>query len=290
MKTKAETLHSKALQISKSFRELESDLLETLIQIDTCRAYKKLGYSSLYQYVTQALKLAEGTAYNFITVARKAIEVPELQVEVSKGNLSISQARRIVPVLKPHNKEKWLPMAITLTQRGLEKEVASENPKTLTPERSKYVSKNRLNLNFGVSEVIFEKLQTAQDLVSQKSKKAASLEETLESLLDLYLERKDPVLKAKRNNHKPHKPQPINRNLTSLTRVRRALPAKVLHQIHLRDQRRCQFKDEQNKVCQSSRFIDIHHIKPVAKGGTDHIENLLTVCKFHHTVLHGRYG
>jgi hypothetical protein len=50
-----------------------------------------------------------------------------------------------------------------------------------------------------------EKFKRAQDLVSQKTKLAASFEQTLEAVLDFYLDKQDPLKKAERNIHKSKK-------------------------------------------------------------------------------------
>ena len=51
------------------------------------------------------LKLSESTALNFINVARKAVQVPALQAEIRAGHVSVSKARKIVPVLTPQNQD-----------------------------------------------------------------------------------------------------------------------------------------------------------------------------------------
>jgi hypothetical protein len=77
--------------------------------------------------------------------------------------------------------------------------VAKVSPQVLTPEKAKYVAENRMNINFGLSEESYKKLKRVQDLESQRLSKAASLEETVEAMIGLYLEKKDPLEKAKRN-------------------------------------------------------------------------------------------
>ena len=48
--------------------------------------------------------------------------------------------------------------------------------------------KSRVQLQVGISEEIMLKLRRIQDIVSQKSRKSASLEETLEAMADLYIQ------------------------------------------------------------------------------------------------------
>ncbi|MBI3556086.1 MAG: HNH endonuclease, partial [Deltaproteobacteria bacterium] len=45
-------------------------------------------------------------------------------------------------------------------------------------------------------------------------------------------------------------------------------------------------KDAENKRCESTRWLDSHHITPVRKGGADTLENLTTLCRAHHQMGH----
>ena len=101
-------LHTEALQISKEIRKYESQLLDILDQLDRRKGFMEFGYSSLFQYVVESLGLSEARASNFITVARKSREIPELKEGVRSWKFSVSKARKITPVLTKENKEQWL--------------------------------------------------------------------------------------------------------------------------------------------------------------------------------------
>ncbi|MCM0606027.1 MAG: HNH endonuclease [Xanthomonadaceae bacterium] len=64
------------------------------------------------------------------------------------------------------------------------------------------------------------------------------------------------------------------------------MPAKILHQVNLRDQRRCNFINTHNIRCNQTRWIEIHHLLPVSQGGTHALENLTTLCSSHHKLQH----
>jgi predicted restriction endonuclease len=128
-----------------------------------------------------------------------------------------------------------------------------------------------------------------------------------------YLEKKDPVIRAQRVLSKkikterpptsteleprgqPHQiflnsqdpdesPSSTSKNKTQETQdlsFRKPIPTDLKHRVYLRDQGQCQ-KDD----CHDSRWIDIHHIKPVSQGGLNILENLITLCKAHHHLEH----
>jgi len=365
----AQLLHLKAQELVTRYLKTEAELVEVLQKMDLHKTYRELGSPSLYAYATEKLGLPDGAAYNLITVARKAREVPALQAEIQNGSLTVSKARRIASVVTLENQDHWIGLAKTLPKAALEKEIARVAPQTLTPERAKYVTADRMRLELGVSEALMKKLKRVQDLVSQAGSKAATLEEALDAMTDLYLERRDPVVKAKRialkselkhpskielkiksglaqapetqstqknelsvqnlrnsqvlksnlpdqnlsNSKEPNTNFPVQnlsnlnllkteptpqlgpgrviptKKLTLVTR-RKSRPAELNHQIQLRDEGRCVEIDAQGNRCAQSRWTDIHHIIPVELGGKDTLENLVTLCRGHHQMIHAQLG
>ncbi|MGE3973782.1 MAG: HNH endonuclease [Bdellovibrionales bacterium] len=264
--TKHLQIHEKALEVAGRFRKAESDLIDILQQVDEHRVYLKHHCKSLYDYATTVLKLSESVASNFITVARKSKEVPALKQAIQAGNLTVSKARKITPILNKANQVEWLKMAIELPKAKLEQQVAKASPKEATPERMKFVSEERLSLQMGISEKLQQKLKRAQELESQRQQKHVSLEETLEALLNLYLEKKDPVQKAQKLQHRANFSVPGH--------------------IQLRDQGQCTHRNQKGERCTERKWLHTHHVIPKSKGGQDTFENLTTLCSGHHRLTH----
>jgi hypothetical protein len=61
----------------------------------------------------------------------------------------------------------------------------------------------------------------------------------------------------------------------------RTIPAPIRRAVLARDHHRCTVPG-----CRSSRFVDLHHIKPWADGGEHHMDNLTTLCCLHHDAGH----
>ena len=341
----SENLHRRAMEIAARYRGVEAELIEIIQKIDEHRVYLKRGHSSLFQYVISELKLGENAAYCLMTVARKAREVPELKDRIESGAITLSNARRIAPVLTSANQAEWLEKASTLSNRQLEKELVRVHPKSATPEAVTYVTPERVKLSLGLSEREMLKLRRVQDLLSQSRKRAVSLEETIEVMTSEYLGRHDPVAKAKRHQVKRGAPVevgpavraeisaaagtiratagadaavkvPIESEAENLgmasdleagdhdripnvsvgklvtLRVVRSepkrmpIPAAVLHRVRLRDQGRCTDTRPDGKRCDRSRWIEVHHRKPVREGGDNSLENLITLCATHHRRQH----
>lgn len=197
-----EQIHLRAQTAVRLYKKCEIDLIEILEEAETFRVHISLGYSSLFNYATAGLDLSEEVAYTFINVARKAREIPALKTKIREGTISLSKARRITAVLTKENQKHWLQVAETTAKRPLEKLVAAENPRAAVVEKATYVSSNLLQLQLGVSETLMLRLRRAQDVLSQRKRRPLSLEETLSAMTDQFLERNDPVAKAKRQEAK----------------------------------------------------------------------------------------
>jgi hypothetical protein len=71
----------------------------------------------------------------------------------------------------------------------------------------------------------------------------------------------------------------------SIGRKRRAIPPAIRRALRSRD-RTCRFPG-----CCESRHVDAHHIEHWADGGATSLSNLVTLCRYHHRLVHeGGYG
>jgi len=284
-------LHNRGLEIVDRYKKSEAEVLSILQELDQTKTYLHYGCTSLFDYSMKFHKMTESVTLNFIAVSRRAVQVPELKAAIDIGDLTVSKARKITSVITPETQSSWISKAINLSSRALEKEVARVQPQALTPEKAKYVTESRININFGLSEEFYKKLKRVQDLESQRLSRAASLEEAQEVMLDLYLEKKDPVERAKRNlkpkendlntaGQGPGSPIPyVTGHVNKKSRM--PIPSQLRHQINLRDKGKC---SEPN--CNQGRWIDIHHIIPVSQGGENTLENLKILCSGHHKIEH----
>ncbi len=194
----ADQIHQRALDAAGRYRKAEAELIEILQQAEQHRIFLSKGHSSLFLYVVRELGLSESVAYNLISVSRKAREVPELKTEIAKGAITLSNARKIVPILNSQNKSEWLKKASELSQRQLEKEIVKVRPEAATCERASYVTPTHVTLELGLFENDMKRLRRVQDLLSSSRKRPVSLEETIIALTDEHLNRHDPLERAKR--------------------------------------------------------------------------------------------
>jgi 5-methylcytosine-specific restriction endonuclease McrA len=274
-------IHEKAIQAAARFKLAESDLISIFQKPDETRAYLEKKHTSLFSYSVQVLGLSEDVTSNLITVSRKAKVIPALQAAIQNGEITVSKARKITPVISPENQVEWIMKAQTLSSRQIETEVAKLNPRSLVHERMRPVCEDRLELKIGISQALAEKLKRVQDLESQRTQSVATLEQTLEAMADIYLERNDPVIKAERILNKSVK------HVTGRKAVApKTVPSHVKYQVIQRDRGQCTHRTGDRR-CESRRWLDVHHVHHRADGGDNSLENLITLCSAHHRMQHG---
>jgi 5-methylcytosine-specific restriction endonuclease McrA len=281
-----EKLHLGNIQCAKDYLQRESELIDRLQAFDDRKGYRYYDCTSLYQYAVKCLKLSESKSLELISIARKSKEVPELKEAISQGTINTSQARRIVSVITPENQAAWIEQASVLPQRELEKKIVEHNPREAVKDRMTYVQPTRVKLECGISEELMREIERVKDLVSQRSGQPASLENALKAMTTLYLEKKDPVEKAKRMLS--HKETLSSRRvaLTNPAGKRTAIPSLVKHEVIQRDNGQCIFTDTEGKRCENKKWIDLHHKTAIADGGEHSAANIVTVCRPHHSLHH----
>ena len=296
--------HVKALVLSKTYLDCERHLIEVLGEIDKKKIWRLMGYSSFFEYVLKALGLSEGQTYTLTSVTRKCKEVPELKAAILSNEVTLSNAKRIIPVLTPSNQSEWLGKAQTLTTRNLEKEVAALNPRALVKDAIRPVSLNLSKMTFCITGETEKLFRRAQDLLSQQKKDNLNLEDTVRAMAELVIEKLDKVEKAARITERQMKSKKLEKrqkspitkktvgfsSFESRSIQNRTIPQHIVHAVQLRDRGECQEKLPDGTKCRKTRFIEFHHIIPISEGGFHHVHNLISLCSVHHKHRHENHG
>lgn len=290
---KQKQVHDQAVYLACRHRALEAKLVETLREVECLQIHKRFGMS-LFKYATQELKLSESFSYSLITVARKTKDLPELREAIRNKDLSLSKASRIVSVLSSDNANELIGFAKTHDRRTIDLEVAKRNPQSKTYDKVRPIDEGHVEIKITIQRSTLEKLKRVESLEARKQRNI-KLADVLDSALEVYLEKKDPVRKAQRMSKKLWHARVGSKNETRQNELstksndapkRIPLTAEQKHAVFLRDKGVCTHKDVKGRICSSDKFIEIHHIVPVANGGTNERSNLTTLCSFHHDLAH----
>lgn len=285
MNPKQLAVHNRAKEHSNRFRQAEAELMETIQEVERLRVFQAAGYGSLFEYCCQELRLTESVAYNFINVGRKVRHPSRLRSAIRDGELSVTKARKMTAVMTAENEAQWAERAKKLSTRELEKTVVRERPLEACPPRVRYMTSKSVQLIVTLSEETMLKLRELEHLAE------ADAAVVLTRLIADAYEKRSPERKARRAMVKKGRMSPVEKEREPKTAdgERRAVPASVKHQVILRDGRRCSLRHPKTgRRCQSRRYLQLHHRKPVSEGGRHEVENLTTLCAIHHREWHRR--
>ena len=297
-------VHKRALKVSRLHARLEWQLIRSLQEVESRRVHKSLGFSSVFKYAVEALRLSESVALAFIAVARKAKDVVPLAEAIRRQALSVSKASRMVSCVNAENASELIAFAKSHTSRELDFEVASRNPKAKGNERAKPVSGDLVEIKVTISKAAYEKLMRAQSLGAHKGEDEGGMAQVLEAALDAFLDRHCPLKKALRAQARRRAkearggleqaddkslctdrvPGPESQAATPRRRIR--LKAAEKHEVFARAGGRCMFTDEHGRRCANERWLHIHHLRPVSLGGGNGPENTTLLCSDHHSLVH----
>jgi hypothetical protein len=118
-------VHRAALAAVRELETNEVRVITTLQECDRLLVYRFLGYGSLVSYAIEALELSKHQAYDYTSVARKAVELPALHEALTRGEVSVAKARRVMSVITSDNCEWWLKLLKSSRKRDIERAVAN---------------------------------------------------------------------------------------------------------------------------------------------------------------------
>src|SRR5439155_9950832 len=89
--------------LARCEREATASLIAHLAELDARRLYLAAGFSSLFTYCTEVLRLSEHEAYNRIVAARVGRRFPIVRDMLGEGSLNLTSGRLLAPHLTAAN-------------------------------------------------------------------------------------------------------------------------------------------------------------------------------------------
>src|SRR5712692_5270209 len=108
--------------------EATAHLIAHLAELDARRLYLGAGFSSLFTYCTEVLRLSEAEAYNRIDAARAARRFPVILDRLAEGSLNITTVRVLASCLTADNHLELLAAASGKSRRAVEELLAQRFP------------------------------------------------------------------------------------------------------------------------------------------------------------------
>jgi hypothetical protein len=157
-------------------------------------------------------------------------------------------------------------------------------------------------VQFLASERFMKKFERARALLSNRNG-SLSYEAVLETALDEYLKDHDPEKRNKRREERKQKAEASNKSkdraaikpsgsrakggncsagsVPANGETSRRIPAAVRDAVFASDKGRCSYVGSTGKRCGATYHLQIDHIMPYARGGTNALDNLRLLCERH---------
>ncbi|HET9253091.1 MAG TPA: hypothetical protein VFP58_13340 [Candidatus Eisenbacteria bacterium] len=295
-----------------------ASVLAYLAEVDTRTLYIPLGYSSLYAYCREELRLSEDTTCKRIQAARAARRFPILFTELAEGRLHVTAVCMLAPHLTDENVEELVRAATHRRKSEIEELLACCLPsgaQTLlapegepAPEQVNVVSggSGPCGLDLAAEpapEQVNASHQPAPEQVDGSG--TGPLLSQVESLVPLMVRPgtrdRARYLQALLSHAIPSGDisQVLDRAMDLLTEevekrrfgtgagVRRRrtgiwnryIPAQVRHAVWNRDGGRCTFVGSNGHRCHSDKFLEFDHVNP--RNREDTVEGLRLRCRVH---------
>ena len=197
---------------------------------DQLLLFLKLGYSSLFEFVTKELGLSESAAQRRIQCMRLMQDLPETRQAYEQGSLSLSNAAKLqshFQAIKKSGQTKTIDEkkeiakhAENKSQSECEQMLSKLTPELPKPDKARILSPTLRELKFSISEDLFKKIERLKELLSH-SHPNATLTELMELLVTSHLTKLE---KAK--GLRPERDQPDDKSSQKLDKNNQKTAAK----------------------------------------------------------------
>ncbi len=307
------TVAAALLAIARRRGELEVEEAGWLVAAERLHVHRHLGCVTLLEYFERVLGHSPRAGMERLRVARALQELPATRAALATGKIPFSGVRELTRVAIPATEQKWLEAAADKTVRQIEGIVAGRRPGD-TPECEADLSLIKRVVRFAVSDQTYALLREAQRRIADDL--GGNLDDD-----QMVAELARAVLGGRGDGDKAdHGRAAYQLAITTCERCERTTQdaagqvvevdytvldqaecdAQVLRKTHVGTQRATQdvpparrreiFRRDHGCCrvpgCRSARHLEIHHIVPRDRGGSDDASNLLLLCGGHHRAHH----
>ena len=178
-------LHAELLALTQKEKQITSEILGKLQDMENQRGYLRLGYNSLFDYLVRGLKYSEATAYQRQACVRLTQELPEIKQKIDQGTLTVSSVSSAFKQLRTQTVEQKRQTLAQLENKSTRevKKILAPDSKPILVKKTEY--RDRVHLRLELSHEQNKKLEKLRALKSHKH----NLESLIESLIDNELKK-----------------------------------------------------------------------------------------------------
>jgi hypothetical protein len=268
-----QALLEKLTNLVQSEKKMTAEIIEYISEVDRRRLYLKLGFTSLFQYLTESQGYTPGSAQRRIDSARLLAELPELKVEIEEGQINLMQisamARSVREVKKTGRRvsaTQKRDILNAIKQQDLPKseqtiaEMLSITPKIQEKKSVQRDESVRLEMTFTKEQMAL--LEDVKHIISNKYPNP-TWTEVIEHIARKFTRKPTAKLAVKLGHTPGFVPAIIRRELMD-------------------KQQGCQWVDPTTKRrCRSKFQLQLDHVVSKWRGGTSDPANLQILCAVH---------
>ena len=306
----ARTAHEKLRAALIALRKAERNAVVLFGEIHHRKLYRELGYASIHLYASKALGFSRTKTYEFIRLSESLDKLPQLKKRVESGEVPWTKAREVVKVATKETEGEWLRLAESKSRRQLEGEVARSRaarnrdesqgelvPMPPTPKAAPvpYVTFRLETMSKAKLDAMVEKLMKlhrcsreqvlmmALEAFNGSGGDSSPRGDTSYQVIVHRCEEcgKTQVGDTELSRAESEQIACDSRTLEPGKRNRATISPARRRAVLARDGHRCM-----SRSCKSKHFLEVHHIVPRSRGGTNHESNLITLCSSCHRLVH----
>jgi hypothetical protein len=281
----------------RDLRQTEVHLLRHFAEIAARRLWTDAG--SLYKFLAQTFELTDDQIYPRLQAMRLIHALPELEVKVETGQLTVTNALKAQQVFAAESKTRQIPIAekrevIALLEntstREADRILATRYPQSKSmPEKIKPVAENQNLIQFYVDDETLNQIENLKARFSHQMP-SGKIEDLIKILIKKVSRPAKPRTKKAQeengqhtsNNAPTQSPSPIPVTKISIKTRSRYISAGAKRELEKTRHQGCAHKDRgTGQSCGSTHFLQMDHIHEFCNGGSNAAENLQWLCGFH---------
>lgn len=210
-----DNLVSQLKDLVRRERELLTQLLHYLKEIEHRKIYAQRGYDSLFSFMREELGYSEGSADRRIKAMRLIKDLPEVEERIATGTLSLSVAASTQRFIQKENRRRRESKIPTISKteklqvvnglegksiRDCEKRLAKLSPQSALPrDKTRIITQDKVHIAFTASQALLKKIERLKALTAHQNPEG-QYEKLFEKAVDLALAKLDPLNPAKRGS------------------------------------------------------------------------------------------
>jgi hypothetical protein len=193
-------------QLASEERRIGIRVLHHLREIDARRLFASLGFSSLFAYCTTELGYSEGGAYRRIAAMRLLRDVPEYEMKLQEGIVSVATLSQVQSFLvqekrqlgKAYSSKQKLELLAKIegkSSQQTERTLAAISPRSAREERTRALNEEETEIRFTADRELMRKLERLKKLLGHKAE-SQSYAGLIDELTDIAIKKLDPLEKS----------------------------------------------------------------------------------------------